>query len=169
MFYSRFKKEEENRHKYNFEDTKKTLQQEENELNLLKRNFNNLFLTNKNAASSIPSSTNSANSSYKNLNSSSQFKNSENLSQAETNYRNTLLNTDKKLRNIKARQGSVDRLRLEVNDTPISDVSSMASSSKVSNSSPTSCMSDASGGKKSILVKKNKGPKEKKSVSFAEV
>jgi hypothetical protein len=43
----------------------------------------------------------------------------------------------------------------------------MASSSKVSNGTLTP---EAFGGKKSILVKKNKGPtKEKKSVSFAEI
>lgn len=122
---------------------------------LMKRNFNYLFINNN---------------FNKNSNKANSFKKSENLSQVETNYRNTLNNTDKKLRNLKERQNSIDRLRIELNDTPLSDRSSLVTSAKFSYSKPSSGSSNMSNGhQKSILVNKtNKRIKEKKSVSFVE-
>lgn len=146
--------EENNRMRYHFGDAKKSRIEDQNELNLIKRNFNYLFLNNS-----------------KNL--TNNFKNSENLSQAEANYRNTLNNTDRKLKSLRERQHSLDRLRMEQSETPMSDTSSITSNqfiNKFSNSKPGSGNSESpSNAQKSILVKKNKRFKEKKSVSFAEV
>jgi len=100
------------------------------------------------------------------------------LSQAEMNYRNTLNNTEKRLKSLREYQSNMDRLRMEANDTPISDASGPTSlrlnnnNNNNNNSSSLNCLGSGASakGKKSILVRKvDKGMvKEKKSVSFAE-
>jgi len=156
MFMSRLKanaeeEEEKNqRMKYQFEKSKID---DENEMNLIKRNLSYMVVNNT----------------------SNNNNNNTSLSQVEANYRNTLNNTDKKLKNLKEHQINMDRLRMEMNDTPISGVSGSGSirNNNNNNSFSMNCLNSgsSSNGKKSCLVRKEeKGiMKEKKSVSFAEI
>ena len=106
MFLSKLKantdEEEENsqRLKYHFEDAKKSKIEDENEMNLIRRNFSYLFVNNNNVGKASGSG-------------------GQGLSQAEVNYRNTLNNTEKRLKSLREYQNNMDRLRMEANDTPI--------------------------------------------------
>lgn len=153
-------KEDNNPLKFHYENVKKSRIEDENEMNLIKRNYNYLFRNhNSHRNKTLRNNT---------------YKNSENLNQIDKNSK-TLNQTDQSfLRSMKDRQGNIDFLRRELNDTPLSDTSSVASSAhnRRNNSffyNNSFLNSDSNNGQqKSILIKKNRPHREKKSVSFAE-
>jgi len=137
MFLSKLKantdEEEENsqRLKYHFEDAKKSKIEDENEMNLIRRNFSYLFVNKAGGGGG------------------------QGLSQAEVNYRNTLNNTEKRLKSLREYQNNMDRLRMEANDTPISDASgptSLGLNNNNNNSSSLNCLGSGASakGKKSL-------------------
>ena len=142
--------------KFHFENVKKSRIEDETELNMIKRNYNYLFRNHNNQRTK----------SLRNSN----YKNSESLNHLDKNPNKT---DQVLLKNMKDRQGNIDYLRKELNDTPLSDTSSVASSVNRRNNTflyKNSFLNpiDSANGQKSILIKKNKPYREKKSVSFAE-